>query len=103
MRAAVAAGVAVAAGIANVAKILQTPTPGGGGGGGGSTPTAPNIPQFNPDAALAQNVEGGLVQNEAGINQTGSTTSQVIKTYVVAADVTSAQEASKKIFDLARL
>jgi hypothetical protein len=67
-----AAGVAVAAGIANVNKILSTPVPGnnggGGGGGGISAPSAPRIPQsfsgsmINQNKPLSTTTVGGQVQ-----------------------------------------
>jgi len=54
----IAAGGAVAAGIANVRRIVSVQVP-GGGGGGGSVPSAStqSVPQFNP--AVAQQVQGG--------------------------------------------
>ena len=54
----IAAGGAVAAGIANVRRIVSVQVP-GGGGGGGSVPSASTqtVPQFNP--AVAQQVQGG--------------------------------------------
>lgn len=54
----IAAGGAVAAGIANVRRIVAVKVP--GGGGGGAAPSAggsPSVPQFNP--AVAQQVQGG--------------------------------------------
>jgi hypothetical protein len=54
----IAAGGAVAAGIANVRRIVSVQVP--GGGGGGNTPpsaAAQSVPQFNP--AVAQQVQGG--------------------------------------------
>lgn len=99
VRAAIAAGIAVATGLANVKKILSTQVP-GGGGGGGSTPSAPNIPsapQFDPNAALDANSQGQDLNNTVGIQQPS------IKAYVVASDMTSQQEADKKIDELASL
>ena len=104
IRAAIAAGVAVAGGIANVAAILKTPTPGTSKGGGGSAPTRPTIPQFNPGEALA----AGAQADEAAVNevtlgeQTGSGPA-VIRAYVVSDEMTTQQEADAKINDLARL
>ena len=46
---AIAAGAAIASGLANVNAILATPTPGGGGGGaasGGSVPSVPPAPEM---------------------------------------------------------
>jgi len=54
----IAAGGAVAAGLATVKRIVSVKVP--GGGGSGSVPSgggAPSVPQFNP--AVAQQVQGG--------------------------------------------
>ena len=60
IRAAIAAGVAVAGGLANVAAIVKTKTPGtSSSSGGASTPTRPTVPAFNPEDALAASFEGG--------------------------------------------
>ena len=91
----IAAGVAVATGLANVRKIIQTQIPGGESGG-----ATPNLsaarPQINGGLA-AQNALGVTVGNNVVTPET------VTKTYVVAEDVTSAQEANKRVNDLARL
>jgi len=80
---AVAAGLVVASGLANVKKILSTkPVEKSAGGGGASTPAAPTAPSFN------------LVQG-TGSNQIAeslTTEKQPIQAYVVASNVTSAQE-----------
>lgn len=105
IRAAIAAGVAVAGGIANVAAIIKTPTPGtGGGGGGGSVPTAPTIPSFDPSVALeaGAGAEGDL-NSEVTLEQSQGSTGGVIRAYVVSDEMTSQQEADAKINDLARL
>ena len=113
IRAAIAAGVAVAAGIANIQKIVSTPTPKGaggggggggaaGGGGGGARPSAPNIPTFDPTAAIDA-AAGQPGAPTATVEQTGSQATAPIKAYVVATDVTSEQEANKKIEDLSKL
>ena len=102
----IAAGVAVAAGIMNVKKILSTKTP-GGGGGGGAIPTAPAIPRgpvYDPNAALSAASENQSGQNGITLGeQQGSTGATVIKAYVVSSDMSSQQEKDKKISDLARL
>lgn len=102
VRAGIASAVAIAAGISNVQKILTTPVP-GGGGGGGTAPSAPSVPQFNPEGALAENAVGGFAFNETGVEQRGSGTQTVVRAFVVASDMTSQQEANKKILDLIRL
>lgn len=103
----IAAGVAVAAGIMNVKKILSTKTPGGGGGSAGSVPSAPAIPTaptYDPTASLGAATQGQNVQNQITLgNQQGSTGGTVVKAYVVSSDMSKQQEADKKITDLARL
>lgn len=107
IRAAIAAGIAVAAGIANVAKIIATPTPGeGGGGGGGGTaggpPTPAAIPSFDPNAAIQGNVGGAQAPETQTVTQTGSQ-STIVRAYVVDSEITSQQEATRKIENLASL
>lgn len=104
IRAAIAAGVAVANGLANVKAIMSTKTPGDATAGGGGTPARPSIRTFNPAGALGAQEAGGV----EGINTTAgfgsqSREGQPIRAYVVATEVSSAQEANKKIDDLARL
>lgn len=104
VRAAIAAGIAVAAGIANVAKIIATPTPGKGGGAatGGGTPTPAPVPSFNPQAALTSTIGGAQAPGETTVQQVG-TQSTVVRAYVVDSEVTSQQEATRKIENLASL
>ena len=102
----IAAGVAIASGLLNVKKILSTPTPAGGGGGGsaGSAPSVPTAPVYDPNAALQAAQQGQEQQNVVGLDQSqGQTTGMSIKAYVVSDDMTTQQEADKKINDLARL
>ena len=103
----IAAGVAVAAGIMNVKKILSTKIPGpdgAGGGGGGPVPSVPAAPTYDPNAALAANTAGQTAQNEITLgNQQGSTGATIVKAYVVSSEMSSQQEADAKISDLARL
>jgi len=100
----IAAGVAVAGGILNVKKILSTKTPGNKSSGGGSVPSAPAIPTFNPTAALAGATGAQTQDNQITLgNQQTSSGATVIKAYVVSSDMSSQQEADKKINDLARL
>lgn len=99
IRGAVAAGIATAAGLANVAAIAaqrfqspskQSPSGGGGGGGavGGTSPT--QAPQFN-------------VVGQSGFNQiaTALGDQQPVQAYVVAQDVTTAQELDNNIISAA--
>jgi hypothetical protein len=104
----IAAGVAVAAGIMNVKKILSTKTPGGGGsGGGGSVPSAPAIPTappINPTAGIGAAAQGQQIQNQITLgDQQGASGPSVVKAYVVSSDMSKQQEADRKITDLARL
>ena len=90
----VAAGLAVASGLANVKKILAVKTPKGGGGsvpsGGGSVPSSP--PQFN-------------VVGNSGVNQIAQTLGQQqpVQAFVVAQNVTSAQSLNRNIITNASL
>ena len=105
IRAAIAAGVAVAGGLANVAAIVKTKKPGtSGGGGGGSTPTRPPLPSFDPSAALGGAAEADQSEETTVTlgEQTGST-GPAIRAYVVSDEMTTQQEADAKINDLARL
>jgi len=105
IRAALAAGVAVATGLANVKAIMQTKTPGPSGGAGGSTPTTPSIPTFNPTDALADAQGSVDIDNQVGPDSVaaGGNNPAVIRAYVVAEEMTTQQEADAKINDLARL
>jgi len=87
---AVAAGVAVASGIANVNKILSVQTPGGGGGGGTApTPAAtPQPPSFNVVGSSSTNQ---LAQTIGQQSQTP------VRSYVVASDVSTAQALDRNI------
>ena len=99
----VAAGVAVAAGVMSVRKILSTKTPGDKGGGGGGSIQAPTVPGFDPSVALNAGA-GDAGQNEITLG--GGEESQggsVIRAFVVSDDMTTQQEKDKKINDLARL
>lgn len=91
---AVAAGVAVAAGIANVKKILSVKVPGKSGGdvGGGSAPTpASAIPNVN-FVASSENRVGDAI-NRQTVEQ------PPVKAYVVSQDMTSQQRFDDKIIN----
>jgi hypothetical protein len=104
LRASIAAGVAVAGGLANVAAIVKTKTPGTSSGGGGSTPSRPTVPAFDPEAGLAAAAEGQEIDSTVGPgSESGASGGGVIKAYVVAEEMTTQQEADAKINDLARL
>jgi hypothetical protein len=96
----IAAGVAVAAGIANARKIAATEIP------GGDSATAPSISvpggaTFNPQQAVQTPEAGNNVVTPEGRTQQNS--APVIKAYVISSDVTSQQEADAKINNLAKL
>ena len=85
VRAGIAAGVAVAAGLANIAKIASQKFEGGGSTGGGSDFSAGGVgggetvaPQFN-------------VVGDSGINQLAQLQQQPTQAFVVSGEVTSAQ------------
>jgi hypothetical protein len=94
-RAAAAAGLAIISGIANVNKIVSTPTPNGGGSGGG-TPNAssPSSPSFNVVGTSGANQIAQTINQQAG---------QPIKAYVVSKDVTTAQSLDRNIVNSASM
>jgi len=99
----IAAGVAVAAGLANIKKIVSTKTPGNKSAGGAPSISVPTATPVDPTTALqasanAQDAETTITTGE----QTGST-QPVVRAYVVSSEVTNQQEADAKINDLARL
>lgn len=102
----IAAGVAVAAGLMNVKKILSTKVPGPDPGGSIPTvptaPTVPTVPSFDPNAAIAGNVGDAQAPGAVTTGQVGTQT-QVVRAYVVDSEVTSQQEATRKIENLASL
>lgn len=102
IRAGIAAASAVATGIANVKAILSTPTPGegGAGGGGGVSPRVPSAPAFTPQT-FDPTQAGADAGETVTFAQQG--TQSVVKAYVVAEEVSSQQEANKRIDDLSRL
>ena len=91
VRGAIAAGVAVAAGLANVKAILSTKTPGGGGGGQG----APSV------SAPSFNVVGTSGQNQ--IAQSLSQQQEPIQAYVVGSNVTTQQGLDRNIVETATI
>ena len=82
IRGGIAAGIAVATGLANVAKIAQqkfeSPSAGGGGGINGGASGGVMTPNFN-------------VVGNSGMNQLAQIQQQPIQAYVVSGEVTSAQ------------
>ena len=100
----IAAAVAVAAGIANVAKIASTPIPGGDRGATGiaADPNVPTASSVDPLAALQDLQNQQAIDQDFGIQQTG-TQATPLRAYVVSEDINRAQEADRKIRNLARL
>ncbi len=111
VRAAIAAGIAVASGIANVRAILATETPGtdAGGGGGGSVPrnTAQSFSGNTGSLGLGFDQGPSFADSNAlgSLQQSGTTPSDTapIKAYVVATEMSNAQEKNKAVEDIAKL
>jgi len=111
IRAAVAAGIAVASGIANVKAILATPAPGAdGAAGGGGAPSAPQTRSFSGNTGTLGLGEGPSFGQSTALDdiQQGNTSGQIadqptLKAYVVATEMTDAQEKNKAIEDIAKL
>ena len=84
IRGGIAAGIAVATGLANVAKISQQKFEGGGsvGGGGGGTGGGGSIPSMSPSFNVVGN---------SGFNQLAQIQQTPMQAYVVSGEVTSAQ------------
>ena len=96
----IAAGVTIAQGLLQVKNILKTQTPGDSAGISAPSIAAPTAPSFDP--TQASTAIGN--QNPGDVMTFGQQGTQpVIKAYVLESEVTSAQEANKKIDDLARL
>jgi hypothetical protein len=95
VRGAVAAGIAIASGLANVAKIGQQKFEGGGSTGGGGGATGGGIggaisPSFN-------------VVGNSGINQLAQLQQTPMKAYVVSGDMTTAQSLDRNRIENATL
>lgn len=98
----IAAATTVAQGLLQVRNILKTQTPGEASGGSTPSIAAPSASSFDPSSSSAQAAFN--LQNPGEtltLSQTG--TQATVKAYVVAEDMTSTQEANKKIDDLSRL
>lgn len=91
----IAAGVTVAQGLMQVKNILKTETPGGMG-----SVAPPSAPQFSTQGITAPSE---ALQGGNNVITPDASKAAPVRAYVVAADVTSSQEANKKIDDLARL
>lgn len=82
IRGGIAAGIAVASGLANVAKISQQKFEGGGSTGGGGGTGGGSIPSVSPSFNVVGN---------SGMNQLAQIQQTPIQAYVVSGEVTSAQ------------
>jgi DNA repair exonuclease SbcCD ATPase subunit len=94
----VAAGIAVASGLAKVKAISNTQFEGGGGSasaGGGGASGAPSLPASNP-------AQFNIVGN-SGTNQLNGLGGGTMKAYVVSGDVTSAQSLERNKITTATL
>jgi hypothetical protein len=100
----VAAGVAVAAGLMSMKKIVATKTPGNKSGGSVPNISVPTAPPVNPEGALNAAAAADGAENQVTLgDQEGSGGPTVVRAYVVSSEVTNQQEADAKINDLARL
>ena len=95
----VMAGIAAAAGAANIAKIAATKFNAKGGGGGGNSPTAPSGGGGGGMGAGSTNAPA--LDLSFVNNQTNKP--QPLQTYVLATNVSNAQEAEEKIKDQSRI
>ena len=99
IRATIAAAAAVGVGLANVAKIRSqkytgSPSGGGGGGGGNNAPSLSTGGNTNTQAPAFNSLNLEFLKNRPD---------QIQPTYVLASDVTSAQETRERVSNLARL
>lgn len=90
VRAAVAAGVAIASGLANVKNILAVKVPGQGGGASGGTGSPSRPPAFN---VVANNPQNQLNQSLLESNR------EPMQAFVVDKNITSAQELRRNKID----
>ena len=100
----VAAGVAVAAGLMSIKKIVSTKTPGNKSAGSVPSITVPQAPPVNPETALQDGANADQdVNNQVTLGEQQGQGPAVVRAYVVSSEVTNQQEADAKINDLARL
>ena len=93
----VAGSVAVAAaGFSSIKKIVSTKVP-GGGGGGSPTPSTPSMPAA-PSLPPAFNVVGSSETNQLA-DAIGMQEQQPMQAFVVASEITTAQELERNIVD----
>lgn len=103
----IAAATTVAAGLAQVKNIVATKLPQGESGGGGARGsgvgvTPPAAAAVDPNAAIEAAAQGQEINRQIGLEQDAQA-NQPVKAYVVSEEVSSSQEANKKINELASL
>lgn len=94
IRGGIAAGIAVASGLANVAKISQQQFEGGGSIGGGTSAVSGSIPTQAPSFNVVGN---------SGVNQLAQLQQQPVQAYVVSGQVTTAQALDRNRIENATL
>ena len=98
----VAAGLAVASGLANVKKILSVQVPGGGGVAMPSVPSAPSFPSVTAQAPMQAAAQVSTTRLDANtINAVGNATAG--RSYVLESDVQDASERNRRLNRAARL
>jgi len=80
-----------------VKNILKTQTPGGGDAGSIAPPSAPAF------STQGVSVPDQLFNQGSNVVTPEGSSATPVRAYVISSEVTSAQEANKKIDDLARL
>lgn len=98
VRGAVAAGIAIAAGLANVAKISQQKFEGGSPSGGGNIP--PSGGGLSGGSVMSANFN---VVGNSGLNQLSQLQQKPTKAYVVSGDMTTAQSLDRNRIENATL
>ena len=103
----IAAATTVVAGLAQVKNIMSTKLPQGDGASGGArssgiSVSAPSAASVDPNAAIEAASQGQEINRQIGLDQDAQA-NQPVKAYVVSEEVSSSQEANKKINELATL
>ena len=102
----IAAATTVVAGLAQVKNIMSTKLPQGDGASGGARSSglsiSPQAASVDPNAAIEAASQGQEINRQIGLDQDAQA-NQPVKAYVVSEEVSSSQEANKKINELATL
>ena len=107
----IAASIAVGTGLVSIKKILSVPLPeGGGAGGGGAAAGVSNPAQqtFSGNTGSMNLGDGPSFADSNALSEMNGTSSTnevatPIRAYVVATEMTTRQEANKKVEDISRL